>query len=196
MERDVEIREELKFIIPEISWTDTKCPFVVPLTYFKELLPKIAARIKTESAALDTDSFNTEILQKQLEVPFKIPDGYFHELSDSVFSNTTKADVLIQPAKPNGRKILYIILSAAATILILIGLTHSNMFFRVNPSNNQAFAALSNKDIVDYLNYHMSLLDKEELINNSEVGSTLSNVPGGISTTSLENYLDSAEQTY
>lgn len=195
MKKDVDIREELNSILPGISWTDTECPFDVPQAYFEELHPRIIARIANESADLDALSTETDILQKHYEIPFEIPEKYFQQLSDSILSKTVGKHRQIQPTNVHSRKIIYFILSAAAALLLLIGLSRRNFFHRQVPQSNPTFAALSNQEIVDYLNYHMSLLDKEELINNMEAGSTISNLSTDISTSSLENYLDSADLT-
>lgn len=193
MKRDIEICDELNSIVPGTSWTDVESPFYVPQAYFADLPSRIMERIENVSVNLDSRSTESDILQKQIEIPFNISEGYFQQLSDSIHSKTVGKHRKARPIIHQSRKILYLILSAAATVLLLFGLTRSNFFHSQTPASNQTFAALSNKDIEEYLNNHMSLLDKEELINNMEVGSTIANLPNDISTSSLEYYLDSAD---
>lgn len=188
-----EIRDELVSILPDVTWLDLDTPFIVPGGYFTDFSPRLMKHLQTESEF--TIQSLEAILVPELKTapPFKIPADYFEKFPNQILfqtsSNTTGHTLHLLGKK----RITYIAFALAASLLICIGLNSLFMNHSLQGVSSHSFAKLSNSDIEEYLNSHLSLLDKEELF--STIGSSRSDykLANDIPTASLEHYLDSMD---
>ncbi len=165
---------------PELSESISKQQFKVPKGYFNQLSDNILNKIK----AAEEESLNPLLEQMRHEEIFTVPEGYFENLSDEILRKAKGEDeeAIIRQLEPMleeagvSRFSLSRVLSIAAVFAVLL----FGLWFvqpAANPAQSQTFedqlAALSDDDILEYLDDHSYEFDQYEIAEASKLNGNI-----------------------
>ena len=111
--------------------------------------------------------------------PYTVPNGYFKDLQSAILARTTQAPI----AKPKVIQ-LWMRYAAAACITIVAG---TFVYLNQQSSEKPNFDAISDQEIISYLQTNIDESDTELMLVNTE---TLHLEEKNISTQELENYVN------
>lgn len=111
--------------------------------------------------------------------PYTVPNGYFKDLQSAILARTTQAPI----AKPKVIQ-LWMRYAAAACITIVSG---TFVYLNQQSSEKPNFDAISDQEIISYLQTNIDESDTELMLVNTE---TLHLEEKNISTQELENYVN------
>ncbi len=163
---------------PLLAAMDSKTPFTVPQGYFDGLSEAIEAGVLSQSLASATPDravpenyfhelgrdiearIGAEQIRQQVPAEgFTVPDNYFEDLKFNILAKTAnKKQPFVRKLNPNWMRY-----AAAACITIAIG-TGAYIKWPQADSYQDQISALSDEEILNYLEQHPSDIDNQLLL--------------------------------
>lgn len=214
-----EVKEELEILSPLLAEVPKSLPLSVPPDYFQQLSQKIRQKITTapvEQAQPADEALPSILADMPKTFPMTAPAGYFDQLSNAVMARITEADgttrsttaalevqeelaALSPPVstpvirRMNPRR--YFGWAVAVSLIALVSV--STLFFiRENRHSANAIentlANVSDQEIMEYLQSHADVFDKEELTSNTPLIEESNEIPAveELPAEAIQHYLD------
>lgn len=198
-----DIVKELEEIVPGFNLPPTPPPYGVPAGYFENLPEQVMQRIRTQEAdpvQEELEALSPLLATASRQQPLSAPEGYFNDLATRIMtcvSQAQEAPARIVPIRSRRR---YLSWAVAASLLALVGLSSLFLLRRNTGTGNldSQLAALSDQEIVEYLQTHSDAFDNEAIlsnVSNVEVADELPKMSTGLSdlpTEAIEKYLENS----
>lgn len=166
-----DIVKELEEIVPGFNLPPTPPPYRVPAGYFEDLPEQVMQRIRTQEAnpvQEELAALSPLLAKAPRQQPLSAPEGYFDDLASRIMAGVSQpqeAPARIVPIRSRRR---YLSWAVAASLLVLVGLSSLFLLRRNTGAGNldSQLAALSDQEIVEYLQTHSDAFDNEAILSN------------------------------
>jgi hypothetical protein len=142
-------------------------PLSAPADYFNQLPAQIMQKIRAAEVQEELETLSALLAEAPKTCPLSVPTDYFDQLSTNIIANIT-IPVAEIPSRHIKLRRRYIKWAAAASLLAVMG--SSSLFFirenhRAYKALEASLADVSDQEIMEYLQSHVDVFDKEELAN-------------------------------
>ena len=198
-----DIVKELKEIVPGFNLPPTPPPYGVPAGYFENLPEQVMQRIRTQEAdpvQEELEALSPLLATARRQQPLSAPEGYFNDLATRILAGVSQAQEAPARIVPIRSRRRYLSWAVAASLLVLIGVSSLFLLRRNTGAGNldSQLAALSDQEIVEYLQTHSDAFDNEAIlsnVSNVEVADELPKMSTSLSdlpTDAIEKYLENS----
>jgi hypothetical protein len=180
-------------------------PMSAPAGYFDQLSAAVMARIADEDktavpvteAREELEALSPFLAGMSRTMPFPVPAGYFNQLSTTIMEGLT--DVSAPAAMPVIRRInarRYFKWAVAACLIAVVSVS-TLLFTRENYHAANAMeknlANVSDQEIMEYLQSHTDVFDREELASYAPLAEESNGIPDAVDelpAEAIQHYLD------